>query len=118
MRRFGVDPGAIDTVFLSHLHGDHFAGLPFLLLEAQFVAQRSRPLTIVGPPGTRQRLLDALELLFPDSSRTAWRFPLEFVELRAASQRARWAGSRSRPIRSSIRPARRRSRCGSPAATG
>jgi ribonuclease BN (tRNA processing enzyme) len=81
MRRFGVDPGAIDTVFLSHLHGDHFAGLPFLLLEAQFVAQRSRPLTIVGPSGTRQRLLDALELLFPDSGHTRWRFPLEFVEL-------------------------------------
>ena len=81
MRRFGVDPGAIDTVFLSHLHGDHFAGLPFLLLEAQFVARRSRPLTIVGPSGTRQRLLDALELLFPDSAQTAWRFPLDFLEL-------------------------------------
>src|SRR5918995_4643256 len=81
MRRFGVDPSAIDTVFLSHLHGDHFAGLPFLLLEAQFVTRRSRPLTIVGPSGTRQRLLDALELLFPDSGQTAWRFPLEFLEL-------------------------------------
>ena len=81
MRRFGVDPGAIDTVFVSHLHGDHFAGLPFLLLEAQFVAERSRPLTIVGPSGTRQRLLDALELLFPGSGATIWRFPLDFVEL-------------------------------------
>jgi ribonuclease BN (tRNA processing enzyme) len=81
MRRFGVDPGAIDTVFLSHLHGDHFAGLPFLLLEAQFVGQRSRPFTIVGPPGARQRLLDALEVLFPGSSRMTWRFPLHFVEL-------------------------------------
>jgi ribonuclease BN (tRNA processing enzyme) len=81
MRRFGVDPATIDRVFLSHLHGDHFGGLPFLLLEAQHISRRRRPLTIVGPPGTRERLLAAQEALFPGSSRTAWRFPLAFVEL-------------------------------------
>jgi len=81
MRRFGVDPATIDRVFLSHLHGDHFGGLPFLLLEAQHISKRRRPLTIVGPPSTRERLLAAQEALFPGSSRTAWRFPLEFVEL-------------------------------------
>jgi len=81
MRRFGVDPGTIDCVFLSHLHGDHFAGLPFLLLEAQFVGHRERPLTIVGPPGMRQRLHDAQEVLFPGSSRVSWRFPLHLIEL-------------------------------------
>jgi ribonuclease BN (tRNA processing enzyme) len=81
MRRFGVDPATIDGVFLSHLHGDHFGGLPFLLLEAQHIGRRQRPLSIVGPPGTRERLLAAQEALFPSSSRTAWRFPLEFVEL-------------------------------------
>jgi ribonuclease BN (tRNA processing enzyme) len=83
MRRFGVDPGTIDTVFLSHLHGDHYAGVPFLLLEAEFISQRVRPLTIVGPPGTRRRLLDAQELLFPDSGRMSWRFPLHFLEFEA-----------------------------------
>jgi ribonuclease BN (tRNA processing enzyme) len=81
MRRFAVDPGTIDTIFLSHLHGDHFAGLPFLLLEAQFISQRRRPLTIVGPPTMRQRLLEAQEVLFPGSSRVSWHFPLRFVEL-------------------------------------
>jgi ribonuclease BN (tRNA processing enzyme) len=81
MQRFGVDPGTIDAIFLSHLHGDHFAGLPFLLLEAQFVSRRQRPLTVVGPPGTRQRLHDAQEVLFPGSSRVAWGFPLHLVEL-------------------------------------
>jgi len=82
MHRFGVDPATIDRVFLSHLHGDHFGGLPFLLLEAQHISRRRRPLTIVGPPGTRERLLAAQEALFPGSARTTWRFPLEFVELK------------------------------------
>jgi ribonuclease BN (tRNA processing enzyme) len=85
MRRFGVDPATIDRVFLSHLHGDHFGGLPFLLLEAQHVSQRRRPLTILGPAGMRERLFAAQEALFPGSGRTAWRFPLEFVELAPGS---------------------------------
>jgi ribonuclease BN (tRNA processing enzyme) len=83
MRQYGVDPGSIDAVLLSHLHGDHFAGVPFLLLEAQFVSQRTRPLILAGPAGTRDRLFRTLEVLFPGSSGLAWRFPLEIVELEA-----------------------------------
>ena len=83
MRRCGVDPTVIDTVILSHLHGDHFGGIPFLLLEAQFVSQRKRPLVIAGPPGTAKRLTEALEVLFPGSSKTPWRFPLDIAELKA-----------------------------------
>ena len=81
MRRFGVDPNSIDTVFISHLHGDHFAGLPFLLLQQQFVGGRERPLTIAGPPGTRLRLLAALDVMFPGSAGMEWGFALGFAEL-------------------------------------
>jgi ribonuclease BN (tRNA processing enzyme) len=83
MRRFGVDPDAIDAVFLSHLHGDHFAGLPFVLLQQHFIGRRDRPLTIAGPPGTRLRLLSALDLMFPGSAGMDWGFPLNFQELSA-----------------------------------
>jgi ribonuclease BN (tRNA processing enzyme) len=77
----GIDIGAIDGVILSHLHGDHFGGLPFLLLDARFGGGRTRPLTIVGPPGTRERLDAAMEVFFPRSSKTAWKFELRVGEI-------------------------------------
>jgi ribonuclease BN (tRNA processing enzyme) len=80
MHRWHVDRGAIDGVVLSHLHGDHMAGLPFLLLDAHFNVRRTRPLFIAGPPGTRTRLRDMMEALFPGSSATALHYPLEVTE--------------------------------------
>ena len=56
LKAHGLDHGDIDGIVLSHLHGDHFGALPFLLLDAQFLARRERPLLIAGPPGTRARL--------------------------------------------------------------
>jgi ribonuclease BN (tRNA processing enzyme) len=76
-----IELNAIDGVILSHLHGDHFGALPFLLLDWQFHQRRERPLTIVGPPGTRQRLDAACEVFFPRSSRNVWRFALEVAEI-------------------------------------
>ncbi|HEY7246302.1 MAG TPA: MBL fold metallo-hydrolase [Xanthobacteraceae bacterium] len=76
-----LDPNQIDGILLSHLHGDHFAGLPFLLLDAQFLARRERPLLIAGPPGTRGRLDQVCEVFFPLSTLNKWRFSWSVVEL-------------------------------------
>src|SRR4029079_3177008 len=76
-----VHLNSIDGVILSHLHGDHFGALPFLLLDWQFHQRRERPVTVAGPPGTRDRLNAACEVFFPGSSRDAWRFPLWFAEI-------------------------------------
>jgi ribonuclease BN (tRNA processing enzyme) len=77
----GIDPDRIDGIVLSHLHGDHFGGLPFLLLDGQFLARRERPLTIAGPPGTRARLDQLLEVFFPRSTANQWRFRWEVIEI-------------------------------------
>ncbi len=77
----GLDHGSVDGIILSHLHGDHFGGLPFLLLDAQFLSRRERPLLIAGPPGTRARLYAALEVFFPRSTANKWRFTWEIMEI-------------------------------------
>lgn len=66
LKRHRFDLNQIDTVLLSHFHGDHYGGLPYLLLEAA-VFGRDAPLTIISPPGCRERLQSLLELLYPGS---------------------------------------------------
>ena len=81
MQHFGVDPAEIDLILLSHLHGDHFGGLPFFILEAQLNSKRDRPLIVAGPPGVEARVRQAMEILFPGSSQMSLRFNLDFIEL-------------------------------------
>jgi ribonuclease BN (tRNA processing enzyme) len=80
LKRAGVDPNEIDTVLISHLHGDHFGGLPFLVLDGQF-SGRSRHLLVGGPPGLAARATEAMEVLFPGSSRARRKFEVQFQEL-------------------------------------
>jgi ribonuclease BN (tRNA processing enzyme) len=80
MKRAGIDPAAVGWVLLSHLHGDHFGGLPFLVLDGQF-ARRERPLVIAGPPKTRERVEAAMEAFYPGSTGVRRRFPVTFAEL-------------------------------------
>ncbi len=81
LKRFGVDPAEIDMILLTHLHGDHFGGLPFVILDQEFLVKRSRPLVVAGPPGTTRRVTDAMEIMFPESTRVPLAFPLEMLEM-------------------------------------
>lgn len=83
--RFNMGSADIDFIFLSHLHGDHFGGIPFLLLDGQFARLRSRALTIVGPPGARARIEAAQEVLFPGTLAFDWRFPWRVEEVAPGS---------------------------------
>ena len=55
----------IDAIAVSHLHGDHFGGIPYLVVQQHF-AGRTRPLTVAGPPALAARLRGAEQALYPD----------------------------------------------------
>jgi ribonuclease BN (tRNA processing enzyme) len=74
------DPAEIGLVLVSHLHGDHFGGVPFLVLDGQFT-HRTRPLHVAGPAGVRERVQAAMEVLFPGSTKVQRRFEVQFHEL-------------------------------------
>ena len=87
MKRQGIARDEIDLILITHFHGDHFAGLPFLLLDAQFT-RRTRPLVIAGPQGIETRLTQVMEALFENSSKTKPRFDLSVVALKPEETRA------------------------------
>lgn len=91
LKRFAIDVHAIRAILISHLHGDHFWGLPFFLLDAQLINRRTAPLIIAGPPGLRARLEAAMENGFPGATSLPWRFAFDVVEMEPR-QRHNFAG--------------------------
>src|SRR5687768_16357592 len=58
--RAPVRSGAIDAIFLTHLHGDHVYGVPGLLASMSMNG-RTRPLELIGPEGTLEYLQATLK---------------------------------------------------------
>ena len=94
LRKFGVDPNAIDTVLVTHMHGDHYAGIPWLALQRAAAGVR-RPLTVLGPEGITARLPGLADHLFPSASPRPDRFNLdirEYASLRPVTLGGVWPG--------------------------
>ena len=87
MKRLGRDPGAIDFVVLSHLHGDHFGGVPFLFMEYRYLHERARPFTVYGPPGTERRVRMLYTALYEQNAGEAASYPIAFEELQPGAAR-------------------------------
>ncbi len=81
LRQQAVDPNTIDAILLTHLHGDHCGGIPFLLMDAMLGAKRERPLAIAGPSNVQSHLAKVQEALFPGSHVMSPKFPLEYLEI-------------------------------------
>lgn len=81
MKRQNIDRNAIHTILITHFHGDHFGGIPYFILDAQFFAKRAQPLTIIGPEGLPRWYEKVMEATFPGSSSTRQKFRLELREL-------------------------------------
>lgn len=81
LKKLGKDLRDIEVIFISHFHGDHYFGLPFLLLEYAELSRRTKDLTIIGPPGIQKRSEAATNLAFANVFRKRDRgYDLNFVE--------------------------------------
>lgn len=81
LNQLGISHNEIDAIVLTHIHGDHCAGVPFMLMDAMLGARRDKPLIIAGPRDTEERLKEVYEVLFPGMHVMTPKFPLEYVEM-------------------------------------
>ncbi|MFQ5847635.1 MAG: MBL fold metallo-hydrolase [Candidatus Methylomirabilales bacterium] len=86
LKRLDLDPEAIGAILISHLHGDHTAGIPFLFLQYQFLSRRQAPLVIAGPPGIEERVEGLWGLMYKETQQMVERrFPVQYLELEPKS---------------------------------
>ena len=69
LRKAGISPADIDTILITHVHGDHVFGFPFLLLERKYISDREslKELTVAGSSGVKERLIHLCNLAYPGS---------------------------------------------------
>lgn len=83
--RSGLGLVDLDVILLTHLHGDHYLGLPGLF-KTFGLRGRERPLIVIGPAG----LVRLLETLAPVIGRLP--YPVDMEELGARAPETVWAG--------------------------
>ncbi len=81
LKKSEVDTAEIDAIFISHFHGDHYLGLPFLLLEYAELTSRTKDLTIVGPPGIEEQIRNVTDASFPNVSKHEKSYREIYIEL-------------------------------------
>jgi len=81
LKRSGLSATDIDAVVISHLHGDHFGGIPYLLLDGKYGDKRDKPLTLIGPLGLRQAVESLADILYPGTFADGCGFAVDYLEL-------------------------------------
>jgi ribonuclease BN (tRNA processing enzyme) len=80
LNKLSIRCNDIGIILISHFHGDHIGGLPFFLLDANYVLKRHEPLTVVGPPSLKSRYAGVMESAFPGTKSLDLSFPLTLQE--------------------------------------
>lgn len=85
IRLIGWSFNPIDVICITHFHADHIGGLPGLLLTMGN-AERTRPLTIIGPKGL-EKVVNSLRIIAPELP-----FDIKFIELESDREEIEMCG--------------------------
>ncbi len=80
LKQLEISPADIHTVVVTHFHGDHYGGLPFLFLSLRYELDKRNSLTVVGPPGIRDKAYQLQEALYPGTTEVIDDLGVRFVE--------------------------------------
>jgi ribonuclease BN (tRNA processing enzyme) len=92
LRRIGREPTEVKGFALTHLHGDHAGGFPFLVIDGMFHAVRRAPLEVVGPLGAAARIDAFVRIAYGDVADRPRPFDLAVREI-APGEGAALAGA-------------------------
>lgn len=81
LNRLGISHNSIDAILLTHLHGDHCGGVPFLLMDAMLGAKRQTPLLIAGPMDTTARMVAVAAALMPGMQVMKPKFAVTYADM-------------------------------------
>ena len=81
LNKMGIEHNSIDTIVLSHLHGDHCGGIPFMLMDAMLGAKRQTLLTIAGPREMEKKLSLLNEAVMPGMHVMTPKFDINYQEI-------------------------------------
>ena len=98
MNKLAIDRNAVSTILITHFHADHVGGVPFFILEANYVLKRKTALTIAGPPGLKARYAEMMESAYPGTANLQLAFPLTLREVEIG-KRNEITGMKVTPVR-------------------
>ena len=99
LNRLDIAHNSIDAILLTHLHGDHCGGVPFLLMDAMLGAKRQSPLLIAGPRETTARMRDVAAALMPGMHVMSPKFAVTYADMDC------FVGASVRPLKVTTYPA-------------